>query len=227
MKPLNDMHELPVYGTDAARESAKRCAARGRKSNCRCIRWRKSTTRISGSFLEQAVAGFKKFTERVQQDPESIMPWKVLGRKWHLLRKGFPPGKRIALGSRSAGRTARNVVGRGAESANAVESQPGNQLDFARAARAVGARFGRSGRRKSSYRWPGRKGSLRWEAWRLLASIRNFDASRADVDVIKLRFIAEDHLHQNNFAEFLREHAAAICKTRGDVPVEDWFRFEN
>ena len=24
------------------------------------------------------------------------MPWKVLGRKWHLLRKGFPSGKRVA-----------------------------------------------------------------------------------------------------------------------------------
>ena len=24
------------------------------------------------------------------------MPWTVLGRKWHLLRKGFPPGKRIS-----------------------------------------------------------------------------------------------------------------------------------
>jgi excinuclease ABC subunit A len=24
------------------------------------------------------------------------MPWKVLGRKWHLSRKGFPPGKKVA-----------------------------------------------------------------------------------------------------------------------------------
>ena len=31
-----------------------------------------------------------------------------------------------------------------------------------------------------------------------------FDANRADLDVIKLRFIVEDHLHQNQFAEFLR-----------------------
>ena len=23
-----------------------------------------------------------------------MMPWKVLGRKWHLARKGFPPGKK-------------------------------------------------------------------------------------------------------------------------------------
>src|SRR5690606_27517997 len=33
---------------------------------------------------------------RKQQNPEDIMPWKVLGQKWHLARKGFAPGKRVA-----------------------------------------------------------------------------------------------------------------------------------
>jgi excinuclease ABC subunit A len=46
-------------------------------------------------FLEQAVAGFHRFTDRVQQRPEDVMPWKVLGQKWHFARKGFPPGKKI------------------------------------------------------------------------------------------------------------------------------------
>ena len=44
-----------------------------------------------------------------------------------------------------------------------------------------------------------------------------FDANRADLDVIKLRFIVEDHLHQNQFAEFLREHAAAVRKAAGEA----------
>ena len=44
-------------------------------------------------FLEQAVAGFNNFP-RVQQRPEDVMPWKVLGQKWHFSRKGFPPGKK-------------------------------------------------------------------------------------------------------------------------------------
>src|SRR5262249_28743137 len=39
-----------------------------------------------------------------------------------------------------------------------------------------------------------------------------FDATREDVDVVKLRFVSEDHLHRENFAEFLREHAAAIAE---------------
>ncbi|MBA2712347.1 MAG: hypothetical protein H0U55_02185, partial [Rubrobacteraceae bacterium] len=39
--------------------------------------------------------GFHRFTQRVAQNPEDVMPWKVLGSKWHLSRKGFPPGKKV------------------------------------------------------------------------------------------------------------------------------------
>ena len=45
------------------------------------------------NFVDRAIAGFDKFTERARQSPEDVMPWKVLGRKWHFARKGFPPGK--------------------------------------------------------------------------------------------------------------------------------------
>ena len=55
--------------------------------------WEEIDTPAFWAFLEKAVTGFRKFTERVQQSPEEVMPWKVLGRKWHLARKGFPPGK--------------------------------------------------------------------------------------------------------------------------------------
>jgi excinuclease ABC subunit A len=44
-------------------------------------------------FLDAAIAGYDKFTSRVRQKPEDVMPWKVLGQKWHFARRGFPPGK--------------------------------------------------------------------------------------------------------------------------------------
>ncbi len=95
MKALNDMHNLPVYGTD-------------RRVKVRTLRgpWQEVELKVHSleeidhkhfwQFLEQAATGFKKITQRTRQDPESVMPWTVLGRKWHLARKGFPPGKRIA-----------------------------------------------------------------------------------------------------------------------------------
>jgi excinuclease ABC subunit A len=45
--------------------------------------------------LERAVGGFFRFTDRVAQNPDDHTPWKKLGQKWHFLRKGFPPGKRV------------------------------------------------------------------------------------------------------------------------------------
>jgi c(7)-type cytochrome triheme protein len=50
-------------------------------------------------FVDAAIAGFGKFADRVRQNPEDIMPWKVLGQKWHFARKGFPPGKTVEFAS--------------------------------------------------------------------------------------------------------------------------------
>jgi hypothetical protein len=46
--------------------------------------------------IDEAAAGFQKFTDKVATRPEDVMPWKVLGQKWHMSRKGFPPGKKPA-----------------------------------------------------------------------------------------------------------------------------------
>jgi hypothetical protein len=35
-------------------------------------------------------------TDRITAKPEDVMPWKVLGQKWHMSKKGFPPGKKTA-----------------------------------------------------------------------------------------------------------------------------------
>ena len=44
-------------------------------------------------FLEAASEGFQKITNKKQEKPEDLMPWKVMGKKWHLMTKGFPPGR--------------------------------------------------------------------------------------------------------------------------------------
>jgi excinuclease ABC subunit A len=94
LKPLNEIAELPVYGN-------------GPRVQCKSLRgpWQEVQLHVHAldeidrpefwQFLEQAVAGFNRFTQRVQQRPEDVMPWKVLGQKWHFARKGFPPGKKI------------------------------------------------------------------------------------------------------------------------------------
>ena len=47
-------------------------------------------------FVEQAAAAYLERVDRQDKaDPAEIMPWKVLGRKWHESRKGFPSNKRV------------------------------------------------------------------------------------------------------------------------------------
>jgi excinuclease ABC subunit A len=94
LKPLNDLEDLPVYG-------------RRQRVRCRNLRgpWQEVQLDVHAlneidtsafwTFLERAVEGFQRFTERATRNPEDIMPWKVLGRKWHFSRKGFPLRKRV------------------------------------------------------------------------------------------------------------------------------------
>jgi excinuclease ABC subunit A len=94
LKPFNELPDIPVYGHEP----------RVRSKNLRGP-WQEVQLAVHSleeidkppfwKFVEAAVAGFRKFTERVEQHPEDVMPWKVLGRKWHFSRKGFPPGKRV------------------------------------------------------------------------------------------------------------------------------------
>jgi excinuclease ABC subunit A len=94
LKPLNDMPELPLYGAEP------RVRVRGLRGP-----WQEIELRVHGyaeidrpefwKFVDRAVAGFGRFSERVQQHSEILQPWKQLGRKWHFARKGFPIGKKV------------------------------------------------------------------------------------------------------------------------------------
>ena len=48
------------------------------------------------NFLKEAQQAFLKFTGQASLNLEDLTPWKVLGKKWHLSRKGFPTGQRVA-----------------------------------------------------------------------------------------------------------------------------------
>ena len=95
LKPLNDIPEIEAYGR-GPRVKCKNLRGPFQEVEIRAYDWQEIDTPEFWTFLEKAVTGFGKFTQRVEKNPEDVMPWKVLGRKWHLARKGFPPGKRPA-----------------------------------------------------------------------------------------------------------------------------------
>ncbi len=92
-KPLNDIPEIESYGR-TSRVKCKNLRGPWQEVQIAAYSWEEIDTPAFWAFLEKAVAGFQKFTDRIEQNPADMMPWKILGRKWHLARKGFPPGKK-------------------------------------------------------------------------------------------------------------------------------------
>jgi excinuclease ABC subunit A len=60
------------------------------------VHWlREIETPAFARFLAQVCDAFQAEINREKLNPADLTPWKVLGRKWHVSRKGFPSGKRI------------------------------------------------------------------------------------------------------------------------------------
>ncbi|HEX6962032.1 MAG TPA: excinuclease ABC subunit A, partial [Lacipirellula sp.] len=95
LKKLNDIPEIEAYG-NGPRVKCKNIAGPWQEVQIFAHSWEEIDKPAFWTFLEKAAKGFRRFTDRVEQNPEDVMPWKVLGRKWHLSRKGFPPGKKVA-----------------------------------------------------------------------------------------------------------------------------------
>ena len=94
LKPLNDMPELPLYGTEP-RVRCKNLRGPWQEVELRVHSYEEIDRPEFWEFVDRAVAGFAKFTEKVQEKSDILQPWKQLGRKWHFARKGFSIGKKI------------------------------------------------------------------------------------------------------------------------------------
>ena len=93
MTPLNDLHDLPIYGTDR-RVRCKNLRGPWQEIELKVYAWQEIDHPEFWKMLEEAIAGFKKIAEKKEQRPEDVMPWKILGEKWHFSSKGFPLGRK-------------------------------------------------------------------------------------------------------------------------------------
>jgi len=93
LKPLDEMPELPVYGSEPRVKVATR---KGPWQEVWMLVHRKEEidTPAFKSFLKQAADAFHKNLGRMTTSIEDVMPWKVNGEKWHLSEKGFPVGRK-------------------------------------------------------------------------------------------------------------------------------------
>ena len=92
LKPLNDMDEIPLYGT----EPRVRVISKGRwqEIEIRPHSWKESDHREFWDFLDTSIQEFAGFVDG-KLKPSDLMPWKVLGRAWHRLPKGLIGGNEL------------------------------------------------------------------------------------------------------------------------------------
>jgi len=208
LKPLNDMPELPLYGTEP-------------RVRCRNLRgpWQEIEVRVHSyeeidrpefwKFVDQAVAGFERFSERVEHHADVLAPWKQLGRKWHLSRRGFPLGGTVEWEAEVLEELIELLA----------ETAPGGQLLWnnkqvvplyvppqhepwaaVQTKKLDGVYLVLTGPK-------GRFAQGRLAALGLDARV---DGSRPGCDLLRIKFRTLDDLHRADLPAFLKEHLAAL-----------------
>ncbi|MFP6765269.1 MAG: hypothetical protein VB858_16695, partial [Planctomycetaceae bacterium] len=93
LMPVDEIDELPIYGRN---ERVRVRNGRGPFQEVLItVHWlREIDTPEFWQFLREARDSYISRVESTSTDVKDVSPWKVLGRKWHLMRKGFPANKR-------------------------------------------------------------------------------------------------------------------------------------
>src|SRR5690606_18657339 len=95
LTPVDEIDEIPVYGR------GERVKVNNTKGPFQEVvidvheRDEIDTPEFRKFVLQAAEAYLRQVRQQNQADPADVMPWKVLGRKWHESRKGFPSNKRV------------------------------------------------------------------------------------------------------------------------------------
>ena len=93
LRSIDDINELPIYGrSDRVRVKNKPA---GYQEILITVHWLSEIdTPAFREFLAAARASYAERVEATSTDVKDVAPWKVLGRQWHLMQKGFPAEKR-------------------------------------------------------------------------------------------------------------------------------------
>ncbi|MDZ4780754.1 MAG: excinuclease ABC subunit UvrA, partial [Planctomycetia bacterium] len=207
LKPLNELPDIPVYGSDP-RVSCKNLQGPWQEIQLRTHSLAEIDKPAFWEFVEKAVHGFQRLTEKVQSNPDDVMPWRVLGRKWHLSRKGFPPGKRVHWEPEVLEELCETLSDTAPEAQFLWNSQmvvhvclngPGKPWATLHTKHPAAVELVLNG--------PKNRFSLGRVA--ALAGEREVDGRAADRDQVKLRFRTREDLAAGDLPGFLQEHLTA------------------
>jgi excinuclease ABC subunit A len=212
LKPLNDMPDLPVYGREP-RVKVRQGPGPFQEIELRVHGYAEIDRPDFWKFVDQAIAGFRKFTDRARENPDDLMPWKALGRKWHFLPKGFPSGRQPEWGFDVLQRLLSLLE----------KTAPKGQLTWGN--KQVVPLF------LPDHKDPwalvqtkkldavyltliGPKGRFALGRITALGHEPELDAGRPEADHVRLKFRRIDDLARGDLAGFLKEHLAALNQVK-------------
>ncbi len=216
LKPLNDLPDLPVYGREP-------------RVKCQNLRgpWQEIQLQVHTleeidkpafwKFLARAVEGFQKFSDRARQNPDDVMPWKVLGQKWHFSRKGFPPGKPPAWSGDLLEELC-EALGTAAPNGQFLWNNQQVVHVFVPGQNEPWASLFTKRQAGLDLLLTGPKGRFALGRLTGLAADREFLAG-PQLDVIKLRFIEQEDLERGDLATLLREHVDSLTTTARGIAL--------
>jgi excinuclease ABC subunit A len=207
LKPLNDMPELPLYGTEPR---VKLRSLRGP--------WQEIEIRVNSyseidrpefwKFLDQAVGGFGKYSQQAQEKTDILQPWKQLGRTWHFARRGFALGKTV----RWEAELLEDLFELLAEVAPEGQILWNNKQVVPIYVPEQHAPWAAVQTKKTDaihVHLMGPKGRFTLGQVTELGFQPEFDGSRPEMDVIRLRFRTAEDLARGDLRGFLQAHLAA------------------
>jgi excinuclease ABC subunit A len=208
LKPLNDIDEIEAYGR-GPRVKCKNLRGPWQEVQIDAHSWQEIDTPAFWAFLERAVAGFHRFTERLSAKPEDVMPWKVLGQKWHLSKKGFPPGKK----SEWKPEVLEELLEMLAEAVPAGQFLWNNQNVVYLMVPGVRKPWATVFTKRLAgvdVVLNGPKGAFQLGSVAELGAERALTTDADDRDQVKLRFVTAEELHAENVGAFFRAHLDSL-----------------
>ncbi|HYV34564.1 MAG TPA: excinuclease ABC subunit UvrA, partial [Gemmataceae bacterium] len=166
------------------------------------------------TFLDQAVKSFQASLTKQRLKPEDVMPWKVMGQRWHEGDKGFKPGKTIMWD--------RGLLKRLIDIVRSVEPKIEIEWDTRDAIKLKVPGIGRSWAqwrtkdfRGLDCRFLGKKGQFNLSQLDGLGVQPQIAGHRAESDVVRLVFQQAEQMPGGKLKQVLTEHLRGFREVFG------------
>ncbi len=207
---LNELDQLPIYGNEP-RVKCKTLRGPWQEIELRMHDWEEANTPKFWAVVDDALAGFEKMLEKVNERPEDLMPWKKLGQKWHFSRKGFPPGRPVAWDHKLLEEICELLNETAGDGQFLWNNQQVVHL-YVKNQKEPWASIWTKKPQELSLVLTGPKGAATLGRVAALGHQRELDISSKERDIVKIAFQKYEDIHQGDLPEFLSEHRASLPK---------------